>query len=374
MVNLDRMTAEFLELVRIDSVSGSERNVADLLKVRLKGLGLEVTEDQAGKKINTGTGNIIAWMPATAPAGSPVMLCAHMDTVEPGRGVKPVLQDGIIRSSGDTILGGDDKAGIAVILEVLRIIRDEGILHGGLEVVLTVFEEGGLLGARNLNAGTIRSKLGYILDSDGPPGAIVTRAPAQDRISATVRGRSAHAGICPEKGINAIEVAARAIAGMTLGRIDRETTANIGIINGGKATNIVPDSVFIQGETRSLNGAKKDRQTGIIIEKLNEAASGSGASVDIKVENLYREFSVGDHEAVVRTAVEAAGSLNLTPRIESSGGGSDANIFNEKGISTVVLGIGMQNVHTTGEFIRTEDMEASCRYLIEIIKEILRVS
>ncbi len=367
MVNRDRMVAEFLEMVRVDSVSGKERDLADLLKARLENLGLEVFEDDAGKKINSSAGNIIARLPGTA-AGRPVMVCAHMDTVEPGRGVRPVVKGGIIRSSGDTVLGGDDKAGIAAALEAVRVIKETGIRHPGLELVFTVFEEGGLLGAKNLDPGLIRSGFGYVLDSDGLPGSIVTRAPTQDRITATVTGKSAHAGICPEKGINAIEVAAKAIAAMKIGRIDHETTANIGVISGGKATNIVPDSVFIQGETRSLDRAKKDRQTRLIAEKLREAAAAAGASVEVKVENLYREFGLGDDHEVVLTAVKAAQNLEIVPQLQSTGGGSDANIFNEKGIPTVILGIAMQNVHTTEEFIRIDDLVMSCRYLVEIIK------
>lgn len=355
-------------MVRVDSVSGKERAIADLLKSKLQNLGLEVIEDDAGKKINTGTGNVIARLTGDSGAEAPLMVCAHMDTVEPGRGISPVVEDGVIRSSGDTVLGGDDKAGIAIILEALRAIKENGIRHGGIEVVFTVFEEGGLLGAKNLDFSLLKAGMGYVLDSEEPPGAIITRAPTQDRISATVTGKSAHAGICPEKGINAIEVAARAIAAMKLGRIDSETTANIGVISGGKATNIVPDTVNIQGETRSLVRAKKDGQTRLIAEKINETAAAAGARAEVKVENLYREFSLDKDQKVVRIALEAAENLKLASRLKSTGGGSDANIFNEKGIATVILGIAMQNVHTTDEFIRIEDMEAGCRYLVEIIK------
>lgn len=368
MVNKHRMTEEFLEMVKVDSVSGKEREMAGLLKKKLVNLGLEVFEDDAGSKINTGTGNVIARLGGKNPAGPPLMICAHMDTVEPGRGVRPVIEEGVVRSSGDTVLGGDDKAGIAIILEALRVIGEAGISHGGLEVVFTVFEEGGLLGAKNLGFSLLKSEMGYVLDSDGRPGTIVTSAPTQDRISATITGRSAHAGICPEKGINAIEVAAKAISGMNLGRIDSETTANIGVISGGKATNIVPDTVNIQGETRSLNQAKKDEQTRLISEKLEETAGIYGAKADVRVENLYREFSINHNHRVVRMAVEAAENLGLSPSLETTGGGSDANIFNENGIATAILGIAMQNVHTTEEFIRIDDMAQACRYLVEIIR------
>lgn len=368
MINQERLVNEFLELVSIDSVSGFERKIADILKVKLEKLGFEVYEDDAGKKINTQAGNLIARLPANGGSGEPLMLCAHMDTVEPGRGVKPIVSEGIIKSSGDTVLGGDDKAGIAIIFEALRIIGENGIKHGGLEVVLTVFEEGGLRGAASLDAEKIISRIGYVLDSDGPPGTIVNQAPTQDRISITVMGKSAHAGICPEKGISAIEVAAHAIAEMKLGRIDGETTANIGIISGGKATNIVPDKVFIQGETRSLNGAKLKRQTDKIVGRAREAAAKYGARVDIKVENLYREFNIEEDSRAIKIAREAAARAGFPTRVESTGGGSDANMFNEKGISTVVLGIGMQNVHTTGEYIAIDSLVKGSSYIVEIIK------
>ncbi|HBV96869.1 MAG: peptidase M20 [Peptococcaceae bacterium BICA1-7] len=368
MVNRERMVNEFLELVKIDSVSGFERKIADTLKLKLEELGMVVYEDDAGSKINTQAGNLIARLPATGGSGAPLLLCAHMDTVEPGRGVKPVLEGDLIKSSGDTVLGADDKAGIAIIFEAVRVIKENQVKHGGLEVVLTVFEEGGLLGAANIDREKIESKIGFILDSDGPPGSIVTQAPTQDRISITVKGKSAHAGICPEKGISAIEVAAKAIAGMKLGRIDGETTANIGVISGGKATNIVPDTVFIQGETRSLDGARVKKQTGEIIDKAREAAEQFGAQLDIKVENLYREFNIDKDERVVKIAAEAARSISLEPRLLSTGGGSDANMFNEKGISTVVLGIAMQNVHTTGEYIKIDDLVMGSKYIVEIVK------
>ncbi|MFZ5597646.1 MAG: M20/M25/M40 family metallo-hydrolase [Bacillota bacterium] len=370
MVNTDRMLSEFLELVRIDSVSGSEREIADLLIKKLKELNLEVFEDKTGSIINTGTGNIIARLPGEGSGKNrpAVMVCAHMDTVEPGRGVSPVVENGIVRSSGDTILGGDDKAGVAIILEAIRVIRECCLDHCEIEVVLTVFEEGGLKGAANIDTGLLKARIGYVLDSDDPPGTIITKAPTQDRITAVIKGRSAHAGICPEKGINAIEVAAKAIAGMRLGRIDSDTTANIGVISGGKATNIVPDSVLVEGETRSTVQSKKEAQTLHMLGEIDRAVKEYGASSEVKVENLYREFNLDESEEVVRIAVDAAGRLGLNPVLKATGGGSDANMFNEKGIPTVVLGIAMQNVHTTDEYISVEEMEKGCRYLVEIIK------
>lgn len=367
MVSPKRMVEEFLELVRIDSVSGKERQIADLLKDKLAGLGLEVLEDGAGRKVGSDTGNIIGRLPASG-SGPVLMLCSHMDTVEPGRGVKPRIEGGVIRSAGDTVLGADDKAGIVTILEVLRVIREQSVSHGGLEVVFTIWEEGGLFGAKNLDFDHLSARIGFVLDSDGPPGTVITRAPSQDRIGATIKGRAAHAGINPEDGINAIQVASQAVAQMKLGRIDHETTCNIGIIKGGKATNIVPDSATLDGETRSLDAGKREAQTAAMCAAIREAAAGFGAGVDLVTETLYHEFNLSEESPPVRLAVEAAVKLGLTPRLEKTGGGSDANIFNKRGIETAVLGIGMKKVHTTEEYIALNDLIENAVYLLEIVK------
>jgi tripeptide aminopeptidase len=291
-----------------------------------------------------------------------------MDTVEPGRGVKPLIDGGIIRSSGDTILGSDDKAGIAAILEVLRLVREQNLEHGGLEVVFTIWEEGGLFGSKNLDYSQLSAAAGFALDSDGPPGTIVTRAPWHDQIGATITGRAAHAGINPEAGVNAIMVASQAIAGMKVGRIDEETTSNIGIISGGKATNIVPDSVTIQGEARSLDPAKLTVQTEHMCETLKMTADKFGAKANIVVERQYDGFSLDEQALPVRLALKAAKNLGLTASLKKTGGGSDANVFNSLGIAAVVLGIGMKKVHTTEEFISVDDLTGNASYLLEIVR------
>jgi tripeptide aminopeptidase len=367
MVNPKRMVGEFLELVRIDSVSGKERQIADLLKEKLAALGLDVTEDGAGRQVGSDTGNIIGRLPGSG-SGPVLLLCAHMDTVEPGRGVIPRIEGGVIRSSGDTVLGADDKAGIVTILEVLRIIREQSLSHSGLEVVFTIWEEGGLFGAKNLDYELLSARIGFVLDSDGTPGTIITRAPSQDKIGAAIKGRAAHAGINPEDGINAIQVAAHAIAQMKLGRIDEETTCNIGIITGGKATNIIPDSATLEGETRSLDTRKRETLTSKISEAIREAGAKFGAGVNIVTETQYQDFHLDKESPPVQLAWEAALKLGLTPKLEKTGGGSDANIFNSRGIATAVLGIGMKKVHTTEEYIALDDLSGNAVYLLEIVK------
>ncbi|HZK18466.1 MAG TPA: M20/M25/M40 family metallo-hydrolase, partial [Clostridia bacterium] len=286
MPGKQRLTEEFLKLVLIDSVSGNERAIADVLIEKLEYLGLEVYEDEAGVKTGTTAGNIIAKLAGKNDAPV-IMFCAHMDTVSPGEGILPVIRDGTVYSGGDTILGSDDKAGIAVILETLRLISESSPIHGGLEVVFTIKEEVGLLGAKNIDRDRLEAKMGFVLDSDGDPGVIVIRGPSQDKVDAVVVGKAAHAGINPEDGVDALQVAAHAICGMRLGRIDEETTANVGMISGGNAVNIVPEKVVLRGEARSLADDKRTAQTEHMCKVYRETAKRFGAKVELDVETIY---------------------------------------------------------------------------------------
>jgi tripeptide aminopeptidase len=367
LINRERLLSEFLELVQVDSVSGQERQFCDLLKGRLGALGLEVREDGAGAFGNGSAGNIIAQLPPAA-GGPRLLFCAHMDTVEPGRGIKPAVgADGIVRSAGDTILAADDKAGIAAVLEALRVVQEQKPRHGGITVVFTVREETGLIGAKALGR-EIEADYGFVLDAAGRPGEIVTRAPSQDKLTATVYGRAAHAGVNPEAGINAIYVAAQAIAAMKLGRIDQETTANIGVISGGKAVNIVPDTVYLEGEVRSLKEERRAAHTDLICRILEETARKAGARVEINVELLYRGFNLPADAPVVRFAQEAVRRCGLEPSLTQSGGGSDANILNARGIPAVNLATGMRKVHTTEEEIAVADLVSTARLLVELVR------
>lgn len=368
MINEERILQEFVELVKIDSPSMHERKVADILLEKLTALGLEADEDNAGKVLNTGTGNIIGRLPGNTPGIPAVMFCAHMDTVEPGRGVEPVVKDGVVLSAGETILGGDDKAGIVAILEMLRVIKEQNLSHGDIEVVFTVAEEIGLKGAKNLDYTALKGKMGFVLDCSGSAGTIIAKAPAQYRIVASIFGKAAHAGISPEEGVNSIVVASRAIAKMKLGRIDEETTANIGVIGGGKATNIIPDLVNIEGEARSINPAKLEAQMGHMCRILEETAAENNAKVKIEKEFLYPALNLTEKDPVVAVAMQATRALKINPVLISTGGGSDANIFNGKGIPTANLGIGMCKVHSTDEYITVRDLCMNARYLLEIVK------
>jgi tripeptide aminopeptidase len=365
LIQTERLLHDFIELVKIDSVSGQERAVCDALKVRLAAIGLTVSEDNAGGAMPGATGNILAHLDGSLP-GPRILFCAHMDTVEPGRGIKPVIEaDGTIASEGETILGADDKAGIAAILECLRTIIDEGVPHSGITVAFTIREETGLVGAKSLDP-SLRATYGFVLDATGPPGEIVVRAPSQDKIAATVYGRAAHAGVNPEAGINAIYVAARAIAAMNLGRIDAETTANIGIISGGKAVNIVPDTVYLEGEVRSLKKEKREKHTALLCNIIEKTAREAGTRADVITTLLYDGFELGENTPVVQLALTAARRCGLAPSLTQSGGGSDANILNTRGIPTVNLAVGMENVHTTNEKISVADLVHVTKLLVEI--------
>ncbi|MGE5405063.1 MAG: M20/M25/M40 family metallo-hydrolase [Candidatus Saccharibacteria bacterium] len=371
MVNEDRIVQEFLELVQIDSVSREEGRIKEVLKNKLLELGLEVYEDDAGKKLGGDSGNLMAWLPGSAP-GPSVFFCAHMDTVEPGKGVKPVVQNGLIESSGETILGGDDKAGIAAIVEALRVLKENNIQHPPLEIIFTVGEEQGLMGSKHLDFSKVRSRFGYVLDSVGDPGTIITRGPTQNEIEIDVLGKAAHAGINPQDGINAIAVAAYAISHLKIGRIDEETTCNIGIIAGGKARNIVPDRVVIRGEARSLDPAKLDHITHLIENTFKDRVAEKGGRCKVNIIHLYPQLKLDPLDDVVKIAVEAARAMGVEPVITKTGGGSDANLFNGQGIKCANLGIGMRDVHTVDEHIEIKDLVGNARYLLKIIEQVRR--
>lgn len=368
MINEERLVNEFIELVETDSESSCEGKLRDVLRAKLTSLGLLVEEDDAGKRLQGESGNLIARLAGTVDK-EPVLFCAHMDTVRPGTGVKAVIRDNTIYSQGNTVLGADDKAGIAAILEGLRVLKEHGVSHPPLEVVFTVREELGLMGSKHLDFTRIKSRLGFVLDSAGEPGNIVIRAPRQNEIEFQVFGKAAHAGINPEQGLNAIHVAARALAGLHVGRIDEETTCNLGVIEGGKARNIVADFCRIQGEARSLSPEKLENITVEMVEHFRHEVERNGATCDVRVELLYPEMNLLPDEPVVCLARQAVENLGKTPRLINTGGGSDASVFNGRGIRCANLGIGMQAVHTVDEHIHIRDLVDTTRMVFEIIKE-----
>jgi len=376
-INSDRLADTFLNLVSIDSPSRHEGRVARWLKDWFRDFpGAVVTEDGSAMETGSETGNLVVKIKGNKDR-PPVFFNAHMDTVEPGTGIKPVFSGGVFRSDGTTVLGGDDKAAIAILLEAASCIRENRLDFGPIEMVFTTCEEIGLLGAKALDTSILNSRYGYALDSTDPD-AVINRAPAAVRFTIEVHGRSAHAGINPEKGISAIKMAADAISRAPQGRIDQDTTCNIGIIQGGTATNIIPDLVVVEGEVRSHDENRLKKIQDELIGCFYGAAEAfhpgektgpeNGAFVTSTVQDDYPLMNVPPDNPVVATVLRAGERLERNLRLEKTGGGSDANIFNRKGLATVILGIGMQKVHTTEEFIRLSDMVDSCRLVLEIIQ------
>lgn len=367
MVNEERLIKDFFQLVQIDSITRSEGNVSKVIQEMLKELGAEIYVDDAAEKVGSDTGNLIARIKGGLDKPTVLFSC-HMDTVVPGEGIIPIIKNGIIYSEGDTILGADDKAGIASIIEGIRNLKENNIEHGDIEIVFTIAEEGGLFGVKNLDYSKLKAKMGYVLDSDGKPGTIVVQGPAQDKIDIVVKGKSAHAGVSPEEGISAIQVASKAISMMKLLRIDEDTTANIGVISGGTSTNIVTEKVEIKGEARSTVEEKLNKQTEHMVECFKEAAKEFNTEVIVNTERVYSAFNLTEEDQVVKNAIKAANNLGFEVVVKATGGGSDTNILNTYGISTINLGVGMNKAHTTDENISVEDLVNSAKYVAELIK------
>lgn len=367
MINEKRLLERFLNYVQIDSPTKYEREFAEYIMKEMEKMGLEVHMDDAGEKVGSNSGNVIGRLKGNTD-GETILFSAHMDTVSPGKGIKPVIKNGVIYSDGTTVLGGDDKAGIAAILEAIETVIEKGIPHGDIEVVFSIYEEGGLYGAKNLDYTKLKAKKGFVLDSGGNPGEIIIQGPAQNKIYAKFIGKEAHAGVAPENGISAIQMAAEAISNMKLLRIDEETTANIGVISGGEATNIVTKEVKIQGEARSLSDEKLQKQTEHMVKCCEEAAQKFGGRVEVEVDHSYGAFKVEEDAEIVQKVKEACRNIGLEPYTTSSGGGSDTNILNANGIVAVNLGIGERKPHTVEEHIHIKDLENAARLVLEIIK------
>ncbi|NUQ36871.1 MAG: M20/M25/M40 family metallo-hydrolase [Caldilineales bacterium] len=357
-IDPQRLLDLFLTLVQIDSPTGQEAEIGRHLAGRLRGLGCAVSQDSAG--------NLIARLPGQGEAT--LLLSAHMDTVGSDTGIRPLLRDGVVYSDGRTILGADDKSGVAAILEALTVLQAHpDWAHPPLEIVITVSEEVGLTGAKQVDTGQLTAAWGVVLDAGGPIGTMVYTAPSQRVLDITVLGKKAHAGAEPEKGINAIVVAAAAIVAMPLGRIDAETTANIGVIAGGEATNIVPDRVTMRGEARSRNLERLDAQLTAMTTALEQAAAAHNAQVEIAVRHSYETYCITPDQPAYRAAQQAITQLGFPFRPKPSGGGTDGNIYTAAGIPCVVLSTGMADVHTTAEHIAVQDLVDSARVLITLI-------
>ncbi len=358
MINQERLVNTFLDLVKINSPSGGEEQAAEYVVSKLRALGLDPQVDAIF--------NVVAKMDGE---GKPFLLNAHTDRVEPGKDVKPIREDGVIRSDGTTVLGADDLAGVAAILEALQSIVEDNAPHVPLEIAITSQEEIGLSGAKGLDLSPFKAKEGLVLDSHGPVGEIILASPTHNTIDATILGRAAHSGMAPETGVDAIRVAAQAISKMKLGRIDKETTANIGLIQGGNARNVVPDRVELKGEVRSRNPRKVERYTKLMKQALEKAAKPYGAKVEVKIERAYNRYKFRKGDNAVKRVAKAIQKIGRKPRYGVSGGGSDANIWNAKHLRAVVTSVGYEQIHTTGEYLPVDELVKATELVIALVSE-----
>lgn len=375
-INEKRMVQFFCDLAKITSLSGKEGAIARRLSILLKFMGAEVHIDDAGRKIAGETGNVIARFPGTVP-GEPFLLSAHMDTVGPAQNVKPMIHKDRITSDGTTILGADCKAGIAIILEVIKTLEDNRIPHPPIEAVFTISEEMALMGAKYLDYGRIRSRYGLIFDNEQPLEHVITSAPAADAMEIKVYGAAAHSGVAPEKGISAIKVVSDAISGMKLGRIDAMTTANIGFISGGNAINIIPPLVELSGEARSHDPARLRKQTRHMEDCLKKAVKkikvrDGGKLItpryEFLVEQKFPNFHIERTNPVLTLIAAAMRGEGLKMKPSSSGGGTDGNILYGHGIKAPVLSTGMRDVHTTHEYLDLKDFFSCARLTLSVIE------
>jgi tripeptide aminopeptidase len=344
MINAQRLVETFLALIQIDSPSGDESAIAEFVAGRFRELGAEANVDALYNVIAKVGGR------GVKPNTRPLFLNAHTDNVAPARGIKPIVAGGQIASDGTTVLGADDLAGVAAILEAVQSLAESDKKHLPLEIAITAQEEMGLAGAKGLDLGGLRAKEGVVFDGGGPVGAITLTAPTHNLLEVTITGKAAHSAT-PDGGVNALTIAAHALTKVKVGRMDRDTTANFGMIRGGNARNIVPEKIELVGEVRSRNDKKLERHTRALKHAFERAVRGSGAALEFRVTRAYNRYEFKKNDRLVGRVAKALKKVGRAPIYRATMGGSDANIWNAKGIKTVVVSIGYEQIHTTGEYI-----------------------
>jgi tripeptide aminopeptidase len=360
----------FLELAALPSPSGEERAVADRVLDYLQALELDTDEDAAGSQIGSSMGNVLCRLaPTNGAGGTPLFLCAHLDTVPPEAPIEPIVgEDEIVRNGAGTILGADNKAAVAVMLEAAARLLEDGRSHPGLELLFTPMEEVGLRGAAAFDAERLEARAGYVYDHAGPVGEVILGAPYQRKLDVHFHGRAAHAGMYPEEGRSAIAAAARAIADLRLGRLDAETTANVGQIEGGTARNVVPEHCRFLAEARSHDERKLADVVQEMLETVTFAATLTECEVEAQVEGSARGYRFRRDDLPVRIAADALERSGRAPSYILSGGGADANVFNERGLQCVNLANGMTDIHTPDERIAVADLEAMVDVTLALIE------
>jgi tripeptide aminopeptidase len=358
----------FADLAALPSPPGEEREVADRVALYLRELGLDVDEDDAGPRVGSTAGNLYCRLEPTN-GGTPLFLCAHLDTVPPQGPIEPVVEDGVVTNAEPTILGADNKAAVATMLDATRRVVEERRPHAGLELVFTPKEEVGLRGAAAFDHTRLAARLGYVYDQAAPIGEVILGAPYSQALEVRFHGRASHSGMYPEEGRSAIAAAARAIADLRLGRVDEETTANVGRIHGGTAGNIVPEWCTFHAEARSHDERKLADIVQEMLDAITFAAGVSECEVETSVQKSYRGYRFRRDDLPVRLAAAALESTGFTPTYALSGGAADANVFNERGIRCVNLANGMANIHTPEESIAVADLEAMVEVTLALVDE-----
>jgi tripeptide aminopeptidase len=358
----------FTELAALSSPPGEERPVADAVTRYLRDLGLTVEEDDAGAAVGSNSGNLYCRVePSSNGGGLPIFLCAHLDTVPPEGPLEPVIEDGIVRNAGGTILGADNKSAVAAMLEGTRRLLSESRPHAGIEVLFTPKEEVGLLGAAAFDHQRLHARVGYVYDQAAPIGDVILGAPYSQALEVRFHGRAAHSGMYPEEGRSAIAAAARAISDLRLGRIDDETTANVGLIEGGSAGNIIPEWCTLSAEARSHDERKLGDLVQEMVDAFAFAAGLEDCEVETKVSKSYRGYRFKRDDTVVQIAHAALERSGYTPSYGLSGGAADANVFNERGLPCLNLANGMQDIHTPDERITVDDLEGMVEVTLALV-------
>ncbi len=351
MIDRDRLITTFTDLVRIDSPSGEEAAVADVLSTRLAALGFTVSRDAYG--------NVIA----TEPGDSPILLSAHMDTVEPGRGIRPIIDGDIIHTDQSTVLGGDCKAGLSVILEALESLQLDGAPRRPVEIALTREEEIGLVGAKNLDFSMLRAKEAVVFDGEGPAYQVTTGSPTYLAFDIDITGRAAHAGVEPEKGISAIQIAAEMIVQMRLGRLDENTTFNVGLIEGGSVRNAVPEHASLTGETRSHDPDALERVRSYLLNIVQDTQGRwTEATINCDLREQFIGYRLDESAGALARVKDTLTRLGMTPQMAVSGGGTDGNVFVLNGIEAVVVGAAMHDAHTVRESVKISELEQGAQF------------
>ncbi|HTW12696.1 MAG TPA: M20/M25/M40 family metallo-hydrolase [Solirubrobacteraceae bacterium] len=364
-----RLHDTFVALCRIPSPTGDERVCADWITAELQQMGLTVQEDGAGAEVGGNTGNLLVRIPGASDRS--ILFCSHMDTVPLTAPVDPAQSDGGWINANEGILGADNKAAVAAMIELARLLTADATSPPvGVELLFTVAEETGINGAREFDVTRLHSQFGYVFDHASPWGEIISASPTYMRVTAEIRGRAAHAGLQPEQGVNAIVAAAHAVVAMPQGRLDAETTANVGTIFGGTATNVVADRCVLEAEVRGLDLSRVDAVVAEMVDALQDGADSAGCDLDLAVEKMFTGYRVAEREESVRVAQRALRQLGIEPRLVPSGGGADANAFRLNGFQCTNIANGTERAHQRTERVSNVALETGLEILLALIQEV----